>query len=411
MRISFYGNFGAGNLGNECTLQAIIEQVLQYEPDAQFLCFCTNPEDVRARHHIEALPAAVVRRGAWGGGRIRRFLRILFRWIPLEVAQWVRNIGPLGRSDVFMIAGTGIVNDYLTGPLGWPYDFFRLSVLAGILRTKVVFLSVGVGPIRHPLSRWFIKRSLGIASFRSYRDQASRDYLEGIGFDTSRDFVYPDVVFGLSQSSLPARAGSTGERRIIGLGLKDYFGSPDSPDAGTHRMYLRTIAQFISWVHDHGYSVRLLIGDMHYDNPVVDEFVGLLAGLGIATQEPLLMVQPALTVADVLRQIAETELVISARYHNLVMALIQGKPVMALSDHAKLDSLVSDFGLARYRIPLADLNAETLIERFKELESELDRLKPYVRAGVDRYRQALDGQYASLLGQRRIDAPTERLAQ
>ncbi len=179
----------------------------------------------------------------------------------------------------------------------------------------------------------------------------------------------------------------------------------------SHRMYLHTIAQFISWVHDHGYSVRLLIGDMHYDNPVVDEFVGLLAGLGIATQEPLLMVQPALTVADVLRQIAETELVISARYHNLVMALIQGKPVMALSDHAKLDSLVSDFGLARYRIPLADLNAETLIERFKELESELDRLKPYVRAGVDRYRQALDGQYASLLGQRRIDAPTERLAQ
>ena len=26
-RISFYGNFGAGNLGNECTLQAIIEQI------------------------------------------------------------------------------------------------------------------------------------------------------------------------------------------------------------------------------------------------------------------------------------------------------------------------------------------------------------------------------------------------
>jgi hypothetical protein len=27
-RISFYGNFGAGNLGNECTLQAVIEQIL-----------------------------------------------------------------------------------------------------------------------------------------------------------------------------------------------------------------------------------------------------------------------------------------------------------------------------------------------------------------------------------------------
>ena len=47
-RICFYGNFGAGNLGNEATLQAIIEQILRRWPDAQLLCFCTNPEDVRS---------------------------------------------------------------------------------------------------------------------------------------------------------------------------------------------------------------------------------------------------------------------------------------------------------------------------------------------------------------------------
>src|SRR5882672_9284470 len=34
-RISFYGNFGAGNLGNECTLQAVIEQILRRWPDAK----------------------------------------------------------------------------------------------------------------------------------------------------------------------------------------------------------------------------------------------------------------------------------------------------------------------------------------------------------------------------------------
>jgi polysaccharide pyruvyl transferase WcaK-like protein len=135
----------------------------------------------------------------------------------------------------------------------------------------------------------------------------------------------------------------------------------------------------------------------------------MLGGLGIATQEPLLMVEPARTVEQLLGQIADTEAVISARYHNLVMGLIQGKPVIALSDHAKLDSLVSDFGLARYRIPLANLSPQTLIDRFKELEGELERLKPYVRAGVDGYRKALEGQYAALLGQRRIEAPPARV--
>src|SRR5215467_11284286 len=51
-RISFYGNFGTGNLGNECTLQAVVERVLRRWPDAQLLCFCSIPQDVRTRHNI-----------------------------------------------------------------------------------------------------------------------------------------------------------------------------------------------------------------------------------------------------------------------------------------------------------------------------------------------------------------------
>src|SRR5215831_19515871 len=85
-RISFYGNFGAGNLGNECTLQAVIEQTLRRRPDAQLLCFCTNPQDVRARHNIAALPSQAVDktavgrsgpRGPWGR-RLARIFRIAF---------------------------------------------------------------------------------------------------------------------------------------------------------------------------------------------------------------------------------------------------------------------------------------------------------------------------------------------
>src|SRR5262245_66214567 len=64
VRISFYGNFGAGNLGNECTLQAVIEQTRMRWPDAQLLCFCTNPQDVRTRHNIAAFPSEVFDKAA-----------------------------------------------------------------------------------------------------------------------------------------------------------------------------------------------------------------------------------------------------------------------------------------------------------------------------------------------------------
>jgi len=113
-----------------------------------------------------------------------------------------------------------------------------------------------------------------------------------------------------------------------------------------------------------------------------------------------LIVEPTLTVQELLRQVGETEAVISARYHNLVMALIQNKPVIALSDHSKLDSLVTDFGLAQYLLPLRNLSPDVLIDRFKQLEDDVERLRPHLNAELEKYRQALDALYATLLADR-----------
>ena len=153
-RICFYGNFGAGNLGNEATLQAVIERILRCWPDGQLLCFCTNPQDVRTRHCIAALPMqAINRTAAVGSGgtvrrsRLTRLFRIAFHRIPLEFIHWIRCLHAVRRADILIVAGTGIVCDYLTGPVGYPYEIFKLSALAALCRVKLTFLSVGVGPI------------------------------------------------------------------------------------------------------------------------------------------------------------------------------------------------------------------------------------------------------------------------
>jgi polysaccharide pyruvyl transferase WcaK-like protein len=404
LRISFYGNFGAGNLGNECTLQAVIEQTLRCRTDAQLLCFCTNPQDVRTRHNIATSPSDAVDKTAAGRsgsrgprGNLARIFRIAFQRTPLELLHWVKTLRAVSRTDMLIVAGTGIVADYMCGPLGWPYDIFKLSTLAALCRVKLVFLSVGVGPIRHPLSRWFLKRSLALAHHRSYRDEASKQYLEKIGFNTDRDFVYPDVVFGLLQGNLVSGVRA-GQSRVVGLGLKDY-GSNERLEPKAFREYLDTMAAFVSWLQGHGYGVRLLIGDIQYDTSVIEEFVDVLKSRNIPTEAPLLIVEPALTVKELLRQVGETEVVISARYHNLVMALIQNKPVIALSDHAKLDSLVTDFGLAQYLVPLGNLSPDVLIGRFEQLENAVERVRPYIKAELDKYRHALDAQYANLFAE------------
>ncbi|HLX98622.1 MAG TPA: polysaccharide pyruvyl transferase family protein [Roseiarcus sp.] len=410
-RIAFYGNFGVGNLGNEATLQAIIERTQRRWPDARMLCFCTDPEDVRARHHIAALRAQAVDRGAaeTSGaakrrGGLTRIFRIAFKRIPLELMHWVKCFGALSRTDMLIVAGTGIVCDYTTGPMGYPYDIFKLSTLAALCRVKLAFLSVGVGPIHHPLSRLMLKWSLSLASHRSYRDEASKQYLEGIGFGTKRDCVCPDAVFGLATGAVASGVSSVGRRRIVGLGIKDY-GSAAPAEA---RAYLDTMADFVAWLQGHGYGVRLLIGDIRYDTAAIEQFVGVLKNRGIPTAAPLLIVEPAPTVEELLRQISETEAVISARYHNLVLALIQGKPVIALSDHGKLNSVVTEFGLGRYLLPLKNLTADVLIDRFKQLETDVEGLRPRLKAKLETYRRALDGLYATFLGEPNVTAREHR---
>jgi polysaccharide pyruvyl transferase WcaK-like protein len=120
-----------------------------------------------------------------------------------------------------------------------------------------------------------------------------------------------------------------------------------------------------------------------------------------------LIAKPAMTVKELLRQVGETEVVISPRYHNLVVALLQGKPVIALSDHAKLDSLATDFGLARYRISLGGLHLDDLINKFNQLQNDAPQLRRYVRARSGEYRQAVTEQYAiifpTLSGTTQID--------
>lgn len=413
-RISFYGNFGAGNLGNECTLQTVIEHTRRRLPDARLLCWCTDPDDVRRRHGIAAfcsealgprsataglagaqLPGTPSEHGRRGMlGQLQRLLRIAFYRLPIELAHSIRCLKAIRREDLLIVAGTGIVADYMCGPFGWPYDMFKLSLLGALCRVKVIFLSVGAGPITHPFSRWFIKRSLGLASYRSYRDEASRQYLQGIGFDAARDPVYPDVVFGLTPE--PGSDERTERRRVIGLGLKDY-GSTDSIEAGEFREYLNTMAALVGWLQGRGYAVRLLIGDIQYDTRVREEFVTMLKSRNLAAEEPLLIAEPALTVEELLRQLAQTDAVLSPRYHNLVLALILNKPVLALSDHAKLDSLLGELGLTRYRVPLKNLTAGSLIERFQQLEADSSQLRPYIGDQVDKLRAAVNAQYECVL--------------
>lgn len=398
LRIALWGNFGTGNLGNECTLQAIVHNARRHSPDAELTCICSEPADTLRRHNVRALPINPLRSAGSGQqarpGRPRALSRALRA--GGELRSWLAALAAMRDADMLVMAGTGMLADSGEGPLGLPYEIFKWSLAARIRRRRLLFVSVGAESIQHPLSRLFVRASLGLAHFRCYRDHQSRDLLERIGFAAGGDAVYPDLAFSLPEH-LTAQPSRRRERRPrVAVGLYDYRGRGEGggPELTAYRDYLDKLCAFVLWLLEHDYEVRIVIGDLSYDAPVRGDLGSLLEARGAAARGALLVDEPAASVEQLLQQLADADLVVATRFHSVLLGLLLGKPVVSVSYNEKNDALMAQAGLARYCQPIERLDLGRLIEQFLDLERNAARLCPDVLRVAARNREQLEELYA-----------------
>jgi polysaccharide pyruvyl transferase WcaK-like protein len=383
-KIYFFGHFGSPNFGNEITVQTILYHLRRLLPQADVACICTYPETFAANQRVKAIPISRNFVKSWKlRSRLARFLRRIFIGVPSELYRWLDAFTALKGTDVLIIPGTGLLTDAY-GLRGWgPYNLFKWSAMAKLRRCKVLFISVGAGPIY-----------LSLGDFRSYRDDASRAYLKGIGFRTNSDQVYPDLVFSLPEITIPHDNERRGGRSVVGLGVMTYARkySVQKPSNQTYLEYLDNLAAFAGWLLAHDYVIRLLIGEL-CDRSVSKELKSLLKASVGAYDEERIIDEPALSVQQLLPQIAATDVVVATRFHNVVLALLLNKPVISISFHHKCASLMEEMGLSEYCHDINHMNARGLIEQFQELERNAEKLKTVIRQRVEQSRKALDEQY------------------
>jgi polysaccharide pyruvyl transferase WcaK-like protein len=403
-RVSFFGNFGQGNLGNEGTLRAILDNLRKSLPDAEMNCICTGPAATATTYNIAAFPihGLFVKPELLQSNPLARLVRKIFIGIPIEFYRWIRALRTLGGTDMLIVPGTQFLSDNLTGPWEWPYMVFKWSVAAKLRRCKLAFVSVGAGPLRRSLSRFFVKSALRLADFRSYRDQASKEYLRSIGFSHANDQVYPDLAFSLPTISVPRAGGSNGERPVIAVGVKDYHGQyapwlrKRSAD-DTYRCYIERVTAFVAWLLEHRYTVRLVIGDVSYDTQVLADLRKALSEKEIRYESHHLIAEPIESLEELISQLATSDIIVSPRFHNIVFGLLLNKPVLALSYHEKFSALLESSDLGRFDVPIEYAALDTITERFCELERNRGELKRQISENVDRYRIALAEQYSYIL--------------
>jgi polysaccharide pyruvyl transferase WcaK-like protein len=399
LTIALFGAFGVGNLGNECTLQALLYNIRRCVPNAEIRCICPGPDQVQLAYGIPATPMEEIPLSHIAN-RSLRLLRKIFVRIPLELFRWIRAFATLTDVELLVMTGTGMLGDFGIRPLGLHFQILKWTLLAKLCRCKVVFLSVGAGPLRQPLSRRIVKAALSLADYRSYRDSFSKNYLESIGLDTQRDNVFPDLAFSFPAQMLPHNSDNGSSRAVVGVGLMTYFNRTGTAreDDSIYSEYIGKMGDFVSWLLEKKYKVRLLIGDVAYDQPATRDLMAYMKKRGTHCEYGAIINEPTASVDEVLSQLAATDFVIASRFHNILLALMLAKPVLAISYHEKNAALMASAGLAEFSQDIENIDVDKMIRQFQAMEENANSTKLQLQRNVAACRVALDDQYTSIFG-------------
>ncbi|MET7756468.1 polysaccharide pyruvyl transferase family protein [Streptomyces sp. NPDC005389] len=384
VRVGLFGLLGSGNLGNDGSMEAVLAYLRRDHKEATVDAMCGGPEAVRLRHGLPATRLhwyrgeyrTASRAGAIAGKGIGKLVD------AVRTAAWVR------RHDVVIVPGMGVLEATLPlRPWGFPYALFLLCASGRLFGTRVALVGVGAGPIGNRATRALVRRSARLATYRSYRDDQSRDALRAMGVDTARDEVHPDLAFALPTPPSGAPSGAPGP---VCVGVMAFHGGDDDRARAEeiHRRYLDGTTRFVRALVEDGRPVRLLTGDQ-VDGEVV-------AAILDAVDSPLVTAAETDSLDDLMKEMAAADAVVATRYHNLVCALKVGVPTLALSYAAKSDALMERMGLGAYCHPARAVDADRLLDAFRELEKHAAELRLTLAKRNRTVARQLDEQFTAL---------------
>lgn len=364
LRIALTGGFGNGNFGNDSSIKSALLALRTRFPDAVIESICDDPEVVSSRFGIRATKIAVRPTGP-----LRHLDTLLLR-IPSGVFNWVRAFWIARRFDVMLWPGTGVFDDYRTGPLGFPAQVFRWSVAARAMGVKLIFLGVGAGPIINPLSRFFLKTAARCAVYRSYRDNGSKAFMQSIGVDEANSPVLPDIVFGKPVADPPPVRSTP--PLTIGLGVMSYRGWRIDEALGAD--YREKLARFVGWAEGQGHRVRFLVAEPS-DKRALVKLKDLLAdGVDRGGDMDVL--------ADVMNEIRGCDLVIASRFHVLIAGLKLNRPCISLSYGPKHDLLMTEAGIGEFCQHADYFDFDLLVRHVETIAADPARLSAIVAERV-----------------------------
>lgn len=434
-RIGIFGHVGNGNLGDEAIISAVIENIKRRYPSAQIYGFTLNPRDTSERHKITAFPLRRIDKNQENitpssqdqvGNNDSNLSALLDRikiklksfplffsflkriqkiWYVLVVSlkelpfilQSYRNMRGI---DLLIIAGSQQLIDYVAGgPWGHPYTIFKWVLIAKANKTKVAFVSCGAGPINTILGRFFIRFSLSLANYRSFRDELSKKCVEHLGC-ADKNFVFPDLAYSLCINESVLDLSSSSHQLVVGINTIPFFDAQGWVGGGAHayEIYIGKLICFALWLIQRDYKILLFPTQLRADPPVIEDMRRLISNNTKLDIEKNFIDFPVHSFTDLITAISMMDIVVATRFHGVVIPYLLNKPVLGIAYAKKTNELMKQMDQDEYALDILKFNMNLLHERFISLESKKEENKRKIAQWVKTNREALDYQYDLVFG-------------
>ncbi len=424
-KIGLLDHLGFGNLGDDATLDAVMQSITSRWPQAEIIALTMNPHDTRKRHGIpsyairrywklppqasKALPSEVGFRA-----KVKRrlskypFLLALLRktntiaiGMPRaffqEFSFLVESFAIVSNLDLLVISGGGQLLDSWGGPWAFPYTLFKWVLLAKLSRVKCYFINLGAGPLKYPLSKWFIKSALFFADYISFRDGNSKAVAEEIGFKGKSE-VSVDCVYGLDLPEPDTTCAPTPEEPIVGMSPMAYC-DPRlywDQNRSVYDGYIHRLAIFGTWLIRHQCRLKLFSTEISFDSHAIEDLAIALNKVTDGARSSSVMLEPVDAFQGLMSAIRSSEYIVTCRYHGVVLAHLLNKPVLAISHHHKVATLMNDLELSEYCVDIRAFDLDLLANTFIRMVENRDHIKARMAEKAACYRRGLSIQFDQL---------------
>ena len=341
------GSYGCGNRGDDAILQSICELFCDWE-----IC-ATNGTYEKVSAYLPVRTVSCRLNEGFS-------LKILGSMI-LDSFKILREIA---GADLLMFGGGSLIHD-LT-PYNLPFLFFW-HFWAKLLRKKVCYFSMGVGPLKasfgKKLARFFLKRADGLF----VRDNRGLEICRSLGLENA--VLTADAAFAVRQKN------QCGQQtlRDIGVLTGEYFCVTGSQWFESSNFWKREKMDFSRQTQEMAEMIRAAAAELKKTAvfvPTVMHDLALAENLKHLLPEIDFRIAPANWNCKQMAEILENaSMLIGVRMHSIILSARQGVPYVALIYDEKVQQLLIRLDGQDLALPLEDASPAQVVEKIRSWDS------------------------------------------